>query len=80
MLQPLQGVDEVLIANWRYHLNYYENYLTKYLLMTAQKKSSDILQSMFQGASDQRTSLPVKRFLAQFFADVIETKPEAWMR
>ena len=78
--RPLLEADQLLIANWRYHLSYYENFLTKYLVLVPEKEGLDLLKSLFNGAADPRTSQAVKKYLASYFSEIIESRPETWLR
>jgi cellobiose-specific phosphotransferase system component IIA len=62
-------------------LNYYERFLTKYLVYADKDEATmSINPIMLKGASDTRTSLPVKKYLAKFFAEIISSKANMYLR
>ena len=65
-------MESCLIQNWRYHLNYYEKFLSHYLLLCDKEEATlNVFPIFLSALCSPRSSQPVKRFIAEFFTEVI---------
>jgi hypothetical protein len=65
-------VESYLISNWRYHLNYYDKFLSQYLIICDKEEAAlNVFPIFLSALCSPKSSQPVKRFIAEFFTEVI---------
>ena len=77
----LETLEPVIIQNWRHHLNFFEKFLSKYLLIAEKDEATLIVFPLFlHGLKSPKTSKPVKKYISDFLADLIHTQANVYLR
>jgi hypothetical protein len=77
----LETLEPVIIQNWRHHLNYFDKFLCKYLLIAEKDEATLVVfPLLLHGLKSPKTSKPVKKYLSDFLADLVHTQANLYLR